>query len=59
MRKWFRNWYKSKTQAINANVHDFVVKYKAARMEFIDKIIARDESQAVFKQGWTQRVRNA
>lgn len=46
-------------KAINANTHDFVVKYKEARMEFVKKIVARDESQSMFLSGWTSRIERA
>lgn len=46
-------------KAINQNVDGFVTKYKASRLSFLTKIVARDESQLVFMKGWAQRVQNA
>lgn len=46
-------------KAINKNIEGFVTKYKAARLSFLEKIVARDESQSVFMKGWTARVQNA
>lgn len=46
-------------KAINAHTHDFVVKYKAARLEFLKKIVARDSTQSEFMKGWTVRVQSA
>lgn len=46
-------------KAINANVEGFVVKYKAARLEFLTKIVARDSTQSEFMKGWTARVQSA
>jgi len=46
-------------RAINGNVEGFVTKYKASRLSFLEKIVARDESQSVFMHGWDNRVRNA
>lgn len=46
-------------KAINQNAHRFVPEYKAARRGFIEKIIARDESQSVFRNGWINRIENA
>lgn len=46
-------------KAINAHTHDFVVKYKAARLEFLKKIVANNPSQKEFLAGWTIRTNNA
>lgn len=46
-------------RAINANVDSFVTKYKAARLDFLKKIVARDNTQSEFMKGWTSRVQNA
>lgn len=46
-------------KAINANIEGFVTKYKASRLAFINKIIANNSSQEVFRKGWTNRVQNA
>lgn len=46
-------------KAINMCGEDFVARYKAARIDFINKIVARDDSQRVFLRGWTERVKNA
>jgi lysozyme family protein len=46
-------------KAINANVDGFVTKYKAARLDFLKKIVARDNTQSEFMKGWTSRVQNA
>lgn len=46
-------------KAINKNVEGFVAKYKAARLTFLQKIVARDNTQSVFMQGWSARVHNA
>lgn len=46
-------------KAINANIEGFVTKYKASRLAFINKIIANNSAQEVFRKGWTNRVHNA
>lgn len=46
-------------KAINAHTHDFVVKYKEARLEFLKKIVANNPSQKEFLAGWTTRTNNA
>lgn len=46
-------------KAINQNTEGFVAKYKAARLSFLQKIVARDNTQSVFMQGWSSRVHNA
>jgi len=45
--------------AINANEAGFITYYKAARLDFLRKIIARDSSQSIFMSGWRNRVENA
>lgn len=46
-------------KAINANVAGFVTYYKAARLQFINKIIANNSSQEEFRKGWVNRIQNA
>lgn len=46
-------------KAINQNIEGFVTKYKASRLAFINKVIANNESQEVFRKGWTNRIQNA
>jgi lysozyme family protein len=46
-------------RAINGNVEGFVTKYKANRLTFLAKIIDRDSTQEIFRNGWMNRVRNA
>lgn len=46
-------------KAINQSVEGFVTRYKSARLTFLAKIVARDESQRVFMKGWTDRVQSA
>lgn len=46
-------------KAINANIHRFVVEYKAARLSFVKKIVTHDETQRAFLNGWTERIENA
>lgn len=46
-------------KAINANVDSFVVKYKAARLAFVHKIVTNNPSQKEFLSGWVTRTNNA
>lgn len=46
-------------KAINKNIEGFVTKYKAERLAFVNRIVAKNETQREFLNGWSARIRNA